>query len=107
MASCLRHSAPDRLRIGTLTAQFHDGGPDKITDLVCCIHCGQIFNFGPGMTKGRGWCMKCNGYLCGDAHCRGRPCQHWMFGIENMEAGRPEDAPKPIAVSVTAAPPGG
>ena len=93
MSSCRRHSAPDRLRIGVTTFTPLDGGPPVTRDLVCCVHCGYTWAWQPGSGRVRGFCMKCNGLLCGRKCCRGRPCQHWMKGIENMEAGRPEDAP--------------
>ena len=30
-----------------------------------CCHCGGHFPFGPGHTKDRGWCYRCNGPICG------------------------------------------
>lgn len=101
-----QHTAPDHLRIGTLQTIPHDGGPTVTEDLVCCVHCGYIWSWSPGSGRVRGWCMKCNGLLCGRKCCRQRPCQHWMHGIENIEAGRPENTPH-ILVNVPAAPPAG
>ena len=94
MPSCHRHTAPDRLRVGTVTTTPLDGGPPVVQDLVCCVHCGYMWAWAPGSGRRRGYCLKCHGLLCGRDGCVGRPCQHWMHGIENLEAGRPEDAPK-------------
>ena len=98
--SCHRHSAPDHLRVGVTTFTPLDGGLPVTRDLVCCVHCGFTFEFGPGMTKGRGWCMRHGGYLCGRPYCRARPCMHWMDGIDNLEAGLPENTPRPVRVSM-------
>lgn len=95
---CQRHSAPDHLRIGVLTTTPHDSDKATTQDLVCCIHCGYVWTWQPGSGRQRGWCMKCNGLLCGRRVCRARPCQHWLHGIDNLEAGQPEETPKKIIV---------
>jgi hypothetical protein len=47
---------------------YFDPGSDKPLAEVktaCCKHCGGHFPFGPGHTKNRGWCFRCNGPVCG------------------------------------------
>ncbi len=101
------HTASDHLRIGILETIPHDGGPTVTQDLVNCVHCGYIWTWQAGSGRIRGFCMKCNGLLCGRRHCREQvPCRHWMFGIEALEKGLAETAPR-IVASVPWAPPTG
>lgn len=94
-----QHAAPDHLCIGTTQIIPHDGGPITEYDLVCCIHCGYTWAWQPGSGRIRGWCMTCNGLLCGRKFCREQvPCRHWLHGIDQMEAGLPETAEKKIIV---------
>jgi hypothetical protein len=93
------HVAPAHSKVGTITETPHDGGRPITSDLVCCVHCGYIWVFRPGSGKRRGFCYRCNGFLCGHAACVALGCRHWMHDIENMEKGRPEGT-RPVAVSV-------
>ena len=96
-------SVPAHLRVGVLSTIPHDGGPVIQEDVVCCIHCGYMWTPQPGSGKIRGFCMTCNGFLCGRKHCRERvPCRHWRHGIDAVERGGSIDDPKPISVSVPA-----
>lgn len=85
--------APDRFRVGQMEIVPRDGAPTETRDIVCCVHCGYMWAYQRGSGRVRGFCMACNGLLCGRKCCRCRPCQHWMKGIENIEAGRAEDHP--------------
>ena len=91
----MRHTAPDHLRIGILQTILHDSDRVLTTDLVCCVHCGYIWQFAAGSKRLRGWCGKCNGFLCGRRYCREQvPCRHWLHGIDALERGLPiETAP--------------
>jgi hypothetical protein len=67
-----------------------DPGSDKpleVVKTVQCVHCGGHFPFGPGYTKHRGWCYRCNGAICGAKCLDCVPIEQWL---ENVEKGRPE-----------------
>ena len=70
---------------------YSDPGADKplleVKTLMCC-HCGQHFPFSPGSGKIRGFCMNCNGPICGPGCAKCVPVEQY---IENIEKGRPED----------------
>ena len=34
-----------------------------------CVHCGAQWIYKPGSGRLRGWCLKCNGLLCGKQEC--------------------------------------
>jgi len=71
-----------------------DPGSDKPlaeVKTVKCVHCGGQFQFGPGYTKDRGWCGRCNGPICG-AGCL--ECVPEEAMLEIMEGTR-----NPTAVS--------
>lgn len=74
-----------------------DPETDRIEEVPTtqCCHCGAHFEhprFGTSEAdkrsrKGRGYCHKCNGYVCG------RGCEQCIpeeARLENLEAGRPE-----------------
>lgn len=72
-----------------------DPGSDKpyaVVKTVQCCHCGAHFPFGPGYTKDRGFCFKCNGPICG-ARCL--ECVPMEAQLEIMEGTR-----NPTAVTV-------
>lgn len=74
---------------------YFDPGSDKPVAQVRthrCCHCGGHFPFGPGQTKGRGWCFRCNGAVCG-AGCA--ECVPMEAQLEIAEGTR-----NPTAVSV-------
>jgi hypothetical protein len=68
--------------------------PDKglvEADTLQCVHCGAHFRLAPGSGNVRGFCgfcMRCNGPICGP---RCRRCVPMEQQLENMEAGRPLD----------------
>jgi hypothetical protein len=96
-----QHCAPRHLRVGTLQTVPNDGGPTLTQDIVCCKHCGYMWQYAPGSGRIRGFCMNCNGFLCGRRWCRENvPCRCWQHGIDNIERGLPFEAPAPILVSV-------
>ena len=53
-----------------------------------CCHCGGHWVVRPGSGKIRGWCMRCNGPVCGPACAKCVPTEQLL---ENMEKGRPLD----------------
>jgi hypothetical protein len=69
-----------------LTGNVSDG------ETVQCVHCGGHFFIGPGYTKGRGFCMNCNGFICGE---RCQECVPWEKALEIAEGTR-----NPTAVSI-------
>jgi hypothetical protein len=101
-----RFTAPKDQKSGTLTSTPIDS--DRVTEqeTVSCRHCGRVWLWRPGSGIKRGWCMRCNGFTCGNDACD--TCLPMMQMIENMEAGMsPEEARRhrPIRVAVTCAPP--
>ena len=98
-------------------ATWNDPGADKPLQAVKtaqCCHCGGHFPFEPKLTTKfytaeeakklpnktfRGWCMSCNGPVCGPGCAECVPEEQLL---ENYEKGRPLDF-RPIVVSVPAA----
>ena len=70
-------------------------------ETVQCVHCGGHFLCSPGSGKIRGWCPRCNGYVCGP-QCE--ECVPQELRLERMDAGIPEEIaaqmPRPAVVSV-------
>ena len=54
-------------------------------DTLMCIHCQFHWQVVPGSGRHRGWCVNCNGALCGKEKCM-KECAHFMKQIEKMEA---------------------
>lgn len=61
---------------GYVRIDLHDGGKPIEDDTRMCVHCGQHFTVTKGLwtpekSRGirRGFCMKCNGPLCGKQRC--------------------------------------
>jgi hypothetical protein len=77
-----------------------DPGSDKpllVVGTLCCAHCGGHWVPKPGSGRIRGWCMNCNGPVCG-ANC-GKECVPVEQMLENTEKGRPLNF-TPVMVSV-------
>ena len=78
---------------------FIDPGSDKMVQEIKtlqCVHCGGVWYPRPGSGRIRGWCMNCNGVVCGPGCAE---CIPTDLLLTNMEKGRPLDF-KPIIVSV-------
>lgn len=76
-----------------------DPGSDKPiseTKTLQCCHCGGHWICQPGSGRIRGFCMNCNGPICGPSCAT---CIPTDLLLTNMEKGRPLDF-KPIMVSV-------
>lgn len=41
-----------------------DGNEEQF-ETVSCVHCQVTWRFDSKSLKGKGWCYKCNGYICG------------------------------------------
>lgn len=66
-----------------------DPGADKpILEIgtVQCVHCGCHYPVRPGSGKIRGFCMRCNGPICGPGCAECVPTEQML---ENIEKGRP------------------
>lgn len=61
-----------------------------------CVHCGGHWVPKPGSGRVRGWCMNCNGPICG-AGCK--DCVPTEQLLENIEKNQPLDF-RPIIASV-------
>lgn len=44
-------------------------GPPREYDTMQCSHCMKHWRVIPGSGQHRGWCLKCNGPLCGAQKC--------------------------------------
>lgn len=77
---------------GHVITEFHDGRPAVIEDTVQCVHC-QRHRVYRARTASRdwAWCTLCSGPVCNRPECALKcvPAEAWL---ENVEAGRPEDA---------------
>ena len=91
------HVAPSHSCVGILTSTPHDGGPAVVRDIVRCVHCDYRWVWQPGSGRRRGFCTKCNGLVCGHAHCAQVGCHYWRNWIDNVSAGRPEYATPAMA----------
>lgn len=34
-----------------------------------CVHCQKMWTYVPGSGDTRGWCFKCDGFICAEPHC--------------------------------------
>lgn len=62
--------------------------PLSETPTMQCVHCGRHFAVCPGSGKTRGWCMRCNGPICGPGCAACVPMEQQLA---NLERGRPLD----------------
>ena len=88
-----------RTEAGTLTVC--DPGADRPLSEIGtaqCQHCGAHFPITPGSGRVRGWCMNCNGPVCGPGCAE---CVPTDLYLSNIEAGRPANF-RPIVASVPA-----
>ncbi len=63
-------------------------------DTLQCVHCQAHWRVEPGSGKKRGFCMRCNGPICGPKCAVCVPSQQQL---SNLEAGRAIDF-RPIIV---------
>ncbi len=58
-------SAPKHSKCGILNDCIN--GTDRIEghDVVRCVHCGYVWCLPDARAMSRGFCMTCNGYVCG------------------------------------------
>lgn len=78
-------------------ATLIDPGSDKpllVRRTVMCCHCGGQYAPQPGSGRVRGWCMNCNGPVCGPGCAE---CVPLEVLLQNYEKGRPLDF-RPIIV---------
>ena len=59
---------------------------ERQIDFKQCVHCQTVWKVQPGSGRLRGFCMRCNGPICGPScmECRGP----WEQQNEDIEAGR-------------------
>lgn len=86
-----------------VTIECADGGRIEFGMVACC-HCGGHFpapRFGSSEADkasriGRGWCDRCNDYICGAGCLKCVPLEQYL---ENLEKGRdPEFVPIVVPV---------
>ncbi len=75
------------------------GGDKPILEAATlqCAHCGKHWIVVPGSGRVRGFCMRCNGPICGPKCAECLPAEKQ---IENIEAGRPLEF-RPVKVGVS------
>lgn len=75
------------------------GSDSPISEVMTlqCKHCGGHFYPRPGSGRVRGWCMNCNGPVCGPSCAECVPVEQYL---ENMEKGRPDNF-RPTVVPVS------
>ena len=80
---------------GTLITTPWDG-PEVHQDTIQCVHCYRHWVYKPGSGKTRGFCTRCNGFVCGPkcAECVPKEAK-----LENIEAGR-DVMFRPVTISV-------
>lgn len=54
---------------GTLIITPLDGSKEQQIDLCQCVHCQKTWLMQPGSGRLRGYCGRCNGYVCGSHAC--------------------------------------
>ena len=85
MSVCIpKHSVIKPAGVGILVDPEH--GSEVHTDFLQCVHCQGVWPVRPGSGKVRGFCLKCNGPICGpQCHdCIGP----WEKRLEMFEAGK-------------------
>lgn len=63
-----------------------DPGADKPLleqKMLQCVHCGGQFPHQPGSGKIRGFCMNCNGPVCGPGCAECVPVEQYLSNLEN------------------------
>ena len=71
-------------------------GPETRQPTLQCVHCGCHWVASPGSGRVRGYCMNCNGPVCGPGCSKCVPMEQML---ENIEQGRALDF-KPIRTNV-------
>lgn len=68
---------------GVLLAVHWDGTQEE-RDILTCAHCQYTWMVEPGSGKKRGWCLKCQGPICGKARCMAEcePFERWLEAVE-------------------------
>jgi len=61
-----------------------DGGPSRVADTLQCQHCMKHWVVVPGSGRRRGWCLRCNGPLCGKPECM-QNCVPFMAKVEGKK----------------------
>jgi|SRR5580698_6438756 hypothetical protein len=93
------HCAPKGHRVGYHIETPREGGPTIQHDLMACVHCGYVWEPKPGSGKKRGFCYRCNGFVCGHAECLKKGCVPQERWLEAMERGI-DPSQMPVIVSV-------
>lgn len=52
---------------------------------IQCVHCAKHWQPAPGSGRLRGFCTKCNGFVCGNPNCD--HCMPWQQKQDNLEGG--------------------
>lgn len=80
-------TAADLARVGA-PARFEPAGPGTVTkaDVKYCAHCARAVLLNPERERPRGYCGKCDAYVCDRIECRVecRPIAKLMDTLQNL-----------------------
>lgn len=62
-------------------------GPDRLWEsaTVTCLHCNTVVILNPERTRPRGYCAKCDGYVCDSPGC-GMECRPFAKLLDEVQA---------------------
>ena len=98
--STRRATIPKHSDGGVIVSTPLDSDKKTESPMMCCIHCGIHWAPRPGSGTRRGFCTRCNGFVCGRAACVAWGCFDRDRVCDNIEAGLPINF-RPIIVSVS------
>lgn len=80
--------------------EIHDPDAKRIVsgETLQCVHCGAHWVIQPGSGKIRGFCLRCNGPICGPGCAACVPIERQLELMEDAAAGKPDT--KPVSVPV-------
>lgn len=73
-----------------------DPGSDKMldeADTIQCCHCGGHFVVRPGSGTERGFCTRCNGFVCGRQCVECVPTELYLSILEGKATGKEVSVP--------------
>jgi hypothetical protein len=93
-------------RGGVVESRPYDGSKVTQADTCHCVHCSMSWLYVKGSGRLTGWCFRCNGMLCGQAHCIARGCVPKERWLDLLEAGIPGELINESHVKVSVSVPG-
>ena len=78
------HSAPDFRKEASVIQLTEDGSTILEVGMVMCCHCGGHFERESGSGIVRGFCMNCNGHVCGPGCAE---CVNYEKQLDMLDGG--------------------